>query len=98
MKGCAAMLKQVSQELFDYAVEIFHKLHMHPEIGFDLPVTTALVAAELEKAIRDNFDTLREMDSKISKPKKAAAPAAAAAEEKPAAPAVSLDVSADDFE
>ncbi len=54
---------------------------------------------ELEQAIRDNFDTLREMDSKVSKPKKAAAaPAAAPAAEKPAAPAVSLDVSADDFE
>lgn len=43
------MLKQVPQELFDYAVDIFHKIHMHPEIGFDLPVTTALVASELEK-------------------------------------------------
>ncbi|MBQ8893725.1 MAG: recombinase RecA [Clostridia bacterium] len=60
------------------------------------------VAADLEKNIRDNFDKLREMESKVSKPKKtAAAPAAPAAEEAPetpVAPAVSLDVSADDFE
>ncbi len=55
------------------------------------------IAAELEKAIRDNFDTLREMDSKVKSPKKkAATPAEAPAEE--VKPAVSLDVSADDFE
>lgn len=55
------------------------------------------IAAELEKAIRDNFDTLREMDSKVKTvKKKAAAVAEAPAEE--VKPAVSLDVSADDFE
>ena len=55
------------------------------------------IAAELEQTIRENFETLREMESK-GKPKKAAA--ASKAEETPAvtAPAVSLDVSADDFE
>ncbi len=56
------------------------------------------IAAELEKNIRDNFDTLREMDSKVSKPKKVAAAPAAESPEKPVSPAVSLDVSADDFE
>jgi recombination protein RecA len=56
------------------------------------------IYTELEQAIRDNFDNLREMDSKVSKPKKAVAPAAAPAAEKASAPAVSLDVSADDFE
>ncbi|MBQ7935513.1 MAG: recombinase RecA [Clostridia bacterium] len=59
------------------------------------------IAAELEQTIRENFDRLREMDSKV-KPKKtaAAAPKAEAAEAPAAAaaPAVSLDVSADDFE
>ncbi len=55
------------------------------------------IFAELEQAIRDNFDTLRAMDSKVSKPKKPVAAAAPAAEA-PAAPAVSLDVAADDFE
>ena len=57
------------------------------------------ISSELEKAIRDNFDTLREMDSKVKGTKKKAASAAAA--EAPAEevkPAVSLDVSADDFE
>ena len=56
------------------------------------------ISSELEKAIRDNFDTLREMDSKVKSAKKkaAAAPAEAPAEE--VKPAVSLDVSADDFE
>ena len=32
-----------------YAVDIRRKLHMYPEIGFDLERTTALVKAELEK-------------------------------------------------
>ncbi len=53
------------------------------------------IYAELETAIRENFDTLRKMDSKSDKKK---APAKSVAEETPAAPAVSLDVSADDFE
>ena len=57
------------------------------------------IAAELEQKIRENFDKLREMDSKVSKPKKtAAAPAKAEEPEQPVKPAVSLDVSADDFE
>lgn len=59
------------------------------------------IAAELEQTIRDNFDTLREMDSKVKTVKKKVAAAAAAATETPAEevkPAVSLDVSADDFE
>jgi recombination protein RecA len=59
------------------------------------------VAAELEQKIRENFDTLREMEAKTTKPKKTAAKAAAPAEENPETPAaapVSLDVSADDFE
>ena len=42
------MMKTVPQELFDYTVRIFRQLHMYPEIGFDLPRTTALVAAELD--------------------------------------------------
>ncbi|MBQ6824887.1 MAG: recombinase RecA [Clostridia bacterium] len=61
------------------------------------------IAAELEQAIRDNFDTLREMESKSTKTKKtaktaAAKPAAEETAETPVTPAVSLDVSADDFE
>ncbi len=56
------------------------------------------ISSELEQYIRDHFDELREMDSKVSKPKKAAAAAAPAPEAAPAASAVSLDVSADDFE
>ncbi len=56
------------------------------------------ISSELEQYIRDHFDELREMDSKVSKPKKAAAAAPAAEAPAPAAPVVSLDVSADDFE
>ena len=56
------------------------------------------VASELEQKIRENFDTLREMESKTSKPKKAAPAAGEEAPVTPVAPAVSLDVSADDFE
>lgn len=56
------------------------------------------IAAELEKTIRENFDTLRAMDSKVAKPAKKAAAAPAAAIEEEVKPAVSLDVSADDFE
>ena len=41
-------MKTVSQDLFDYTVKIFRQLHMYPEIGFDLPKTTALVASELD--------------------------------------------------
>ena len=56
------------------------------------------IAEELEKKIRENFDKLREMDSKVSKPKKTAVAAKAEEPEQPVKPAVSLDVSADDFE
>ncbi len=56
------------------------------------------VAAELEEAIRANFDTLREMDSKGKPAAKKAAAKAPAEAETPVNPPVSLDVSADDFE
>ena len=36
-------------ELFSYAIDIRRQLHMYPEVGFELPKTTALVAGELEK-------------------------------------------------
>ncbi len=42
------MMEAVSQELFDYAVSVFRSLHRNPEVGFDLPKTTALVKQELE--------------------------------------------------
>lgn len=42
-------MDHVSQELFDYAVGIYRQLHMYPELGFELPRTVALVAAELDK-------------------------------------------------
>lgn len=41
-------MKAVSQELFDYTVGIFRKLHSNPELGFDLPNTVALVEKELQ--------------------------------------------------
>ena len=36
-------------EIFEYSVKIRRKLHMYPEIGFDLEKTVALVKSELEK-------------------------------------------------
>lgn len=39
----------VLNHLHAYAVEIRRKIHAHPEIGFDLPVTAALVAGELKR-------------------------------------------------
>ncbi len=36
-------------ELFDYAVKIRRTIHEHPEVGFELPKTTALVTEELTK-------------------------------------------------
>lgn len=42
------MLEMLSQELYDYAVNVFRRLHRIPEIGFDLPKTTAEVKKELE--------------------------------------------------
>ena len=41
-------MEAVSQDLFEYAVSVFRALHRHPEVGFDLPNTTALVKKELE--------------------------------------------------
>ena len=40
-------MKELSQELNGYMLDIFHKLHMYPEIGFDLPKTVAVVKEEL---------------------------------------------------
>ena len=59
------------------------------------------IANELEQYIRDHFDDLRAMETKTkpaAKKAAASAPAEDAEVEKPVAPAVSLDVSADDFE
>ena len=39
----------ISESLFQYVVGIRRKLHKHPEIGFDLPETTALVTGELDR-------------------------------------------------
>ena len=41
------MNEAVLNELFAYAVTIRRTIHRHPEEGFDLPVTTALVKNEL---------------------------------------------------
>ena len=40
---------QITEELLQYVVDIRRKIHRHPEIGFDLPETAALVRAELDK-------------------------------------------------
>ena len=40
---------EISEELFQYVVDIRRRIHRHPETGFDLPVTAAVVRAELEK-------------------------------------------------
>lgn len=37
------------EELFSYAVAIRRDIHQYPEVGFDLPRTTALVTEELQK-------------------------------------------------
>lgn len=42
-------MKELSWELNAYMLDIFHRLHMYPEVGFELPGTTALVKAELDK-------------------------------------------------
>ena len=39
----------ISDSLFQYVTDIRRRIHRHPEIGFDLPVTTALVCSELER-------------------------------------------------
>ncbi|MBR4767898.1 MAG: amidohydrolase [Lachnospiraceae bacterium] len=38
----------ISEALYEYIVSIRRTIHEHPEIGFDLPVTTALVKKELD--------------------------------------------------
>lgn len=48
----------ISQELLNYAIDIRREIHRHPETGFDLPVTAALVKRELDKMgipHRDDF-------------------------------------------
>ena len=40
---------QISNELFDYAVNIRRQLHMYPELGFELEKTVKLVSEELNK-------------------------------------------------
>ena len=43
------MLENLPQELYNYCVDLFYRLHMCPEIGFDLYETTAIV----EEALRE---------------------------------------------
>ena len=43
------MLEINMEELLRYAIEIRRNIHEYPEVGFDLPRTTALVTEELEK-------------------------------------------------
>lgn len=38
----------IEQATFEYAVKMRRQIHAHPEIGFDLPKTLALVRSELE--------------------------------------------------
>lgn len=38
----------VTQDLFSYVTSVFRDLHMHPEIGFDLPRTAERVSRELD--------------------------------------------------
>jgi len=38
----------ISDELYEYAVKIRRRLHEYPEVGFELPMTAALVKSELE--------------------------------------------------
>ena len=40
---------EITEELYQYVVDIRRRIHRHPETGFDLPVTAALVRAELNK-------------------------------------------------
>lgn len=35
------------EQLYEYAIDIRRQIHQYPEVGFDLPKTTALVAEEL---------------------------------------------------
>ncbi len=41
-------MKSLPQELYEYLCNLYRKLHQCPEIGFDLPETVAIVAAELD--------------------------------------------------
>ena len=40
---------EISEEIFQYVVDVRRKLHRHPEIGFDLPYTASVVRAELSE-------------------------------------------------
>lgn len=40
-------MREVSQELFNYALAVRRQLHMCPEVGFDLPKTVEIVKKEL---------------------------------------------------
>jgi len=42
------MIKSLPQDLYDYAVNLYRRLHQIPEIGFDLPKTVAEVKKELD--------------------------------------------------
>lgn len=46
----------VPNQLHAYAVEIRRKIHAYLEIGFDLPVTAALVAGELKRMCISHTD------------------------------------------
>lgn len=41
-------MKQVPNEVFEYVVSVYRKLHQYPEIGFELHKTVEMVAAELD--------------------------------------------------
>ena len=43
-------MRYVTEELYQYAVNIRRTIHRHPELGFDLDNTVALVKGELDKA------------------------------------------------
>ena len=42
------MMKTLPQELYDYTVDRYRRLHQIPEVGFDLPKTVAEVKKELD--------------------------------------------------
>ena len=42
-------MKNISNEIYEYAVAVRRQLHKYPEIGFELEKTVALVTDELEK-------------------------------------------------
>lgn len=49
-------MRYVTEELFDFSVGIRRAIHRHPELGFDLDNTVALVTAELDKAGIEHTD------------------------------------------